>query len=280
MGVGLAADLVVIGAEAGAERALAGTSDAGRGAGLLAGTLPGAWYDGVPESGRVSLVPPDAGANAMLTAVQDAAGREGRFLVVCLLGRLVADPRLRRLALVTAGSTRENAYRRGLAWDWVVSAMVHGNHAESLLLVDAVADREVYEALEREGAGAGPGELLDHSRVPLWGCVAPWSPGRRGRRTTPPGAPGSFAEGVVRVLQEGVAGLPAAVSPAHLHPAVCGHMGAQGRAGARLVVPAPGGRLLLRNPAALRGMLSGMSVSGELLAVLGRKGSPTRPPSA
>lgn len=277
MGGSLAADLVVIGAEAGGERALAGTSDAGRGAGLLAGTLPGAWYDGAPEPGRVALVPPAAGANAMLTAVQEAAGREGRFLLVCLLGRLVADPRLRRLALVTAGSTRDNAYRRGLAWDWVVSAMVHGGHAETLLLVDAVADRDLCEALGREG---GPSELLDHSRVPLWGCVAPWSPGRRGRGTIPPGAPGSFVDGVVRVLREGVAGLPAAVSPADLHPAVCERMGAQARAGARLVAPAQGGRLLLRNPAALRGMLSGMSVSGELLAVLGRKGSPTRPPSA
>ncbi|AXI76859.1 hypothetical protein [Peterkaempfera bronchialis] len=278
MGGSLAADLVVIGAECGNERALAGSADAGRGAGLLAGALPGAWYDGVPEPGRTVLVPPDAEANTMLTAVQEAAGREGRFLVVCLLGRLVADPRLRRLALVTAGSTRENAYRRGLAWDWVVSAMVHGGHAETLLLVDAVVDREVWEALGREGGG--PAELLDHSRVPLWGRVAPWVPGRRGRGATVPGGDGSFAEAVVRLVQQGVPGLPAAVSPADLHPAVCEQLGAQGRTGARMVVPSAGGRLLLRNPAALRGKLSGMPLSGELLAVLGRKDSPSRPPSA
>ena len=278
MGGNLAADLVVIGAECGSERAFGGSAEAGRGARLLAGALPRAWYDGVPDPGRVVLVPPDAGANAMLTAVQEAAGREGRFLLVCLLGRLVADPRLRRLALVTAGSTRDNAYRRGLAWDWVVSAMVHGGHTETLLLVDAVADREAWEALSQDGGD--PGELLEHSRVPLWGRVAPWTPHRRGRGGAPPGARASFSDTLVRVLEDGVTGLPAAVSPADLHPAVCERMGAQGRAGARLLAPAPGGRLLLRNPAALRGMLTGMSISGELLAFLGQKGSPSRPPSA
>ncbi|MCD0481388.1 hypothetical protein LO771_02930 [Streptacidiphilus sp. ASG 303] len=278
MGGTLAADLVVIGAECGGERALAGTADAGRGAGLLAGALHGAWYDGVPGPGRTAVVSPDAGANAMLTAVQEAAGREGRFLVVCLLGRLVADPRQRRLALVTAGSTRDNAYRRGLAWDWVVSAMVHGGHRETLLLVDAVADRDTWEALDR-GDG-GPAELLDHSRVPLWGSVAPWAAPRRGRGPVPPGADGSFADAVARVVRQGVPGLPGAVSPADLHPAVRTRLGARERAEARLLAPAPGGRLLLRNPAALRGMLSQSSLSGELLALLDRKDSPSRPPSA
>ncbi|MFJ6214188.1 hypothetical protein ACIQGZ_12765 [Streptomyces sp. NPDC092296] len=277
MGGSLAADLVVIGAECPGERAFAASAAAGRGARLLAGALPGAWYDGALPPGRVALVPPDAEANTMLTAVQEAAARDGRFLLVCLLGRLVADPRMRRLALVTAGSSRDNAYRRGLAWDWVVSAMVHGGHAETLLLVDAVVDREVWESLGHEG---GPGELLEHSRVPLWGCVAPWTPGRRGRDAAQPGAEGSFSDAVAGLLAGGVEGYPAAVSPADLHPAVCERLGVRERTGARLVAPAQGGRLLLRNPAALRGKLRGMPVSEELLAVLGRKDSPIRPPSA
>jgi hypothetical protein len=279
VGENLAADLVVIGAECGNERAFAGCSSSAEGARLLAAALPGAVFDGGVAPDRSTVVSPEADANAMLTAIQETAGREGRFLVVCLVGRLVADPKLRRLALVTAGSTRENAYRRGLAWDWVVSAMVHGNHAETLLLVDAVVDRDVGEALRRDDGGLA--ELLDHSRVPLWACVAPYPPGRRGKGGgTPPGGPGSFTDALVGVLREGVPGLPAAVSPADLHPAVCERLGAQEREGARLSVPAPGGRLLIRNQAALRGKLTGLAVSGELLAVIGRKASPTDPPSA
>jgi hypothetical protein len=278
----VAADLVVIGAQCGGDRAFAGCGAAGAGAGELAAALSGGLFDGSVAPGRVSVLPPDAEANTMLTAVQEAAGRDGRFLVVCLLGRLVADPRQRRLALVTAGSTRENAYRRGLAWDWVVSAMVHGSHPETLLLADVLVDREAAAALSRPG---GPRELLDHSRVPLWGHVSPYAPGRFGRDGSPaPGGSGSFARAVVEVLAEGVPGLPAAVSPADLHPAVSERTDAQ--AGGRellwerLPVPAPGGRLLLRNPAALRGKLAGMPVSRELLVALQPERASSDPRSA
>lgn len=278
-------ELVVIGADGGPERGHAGSARAADGARLLADVLPGRSFDAGTQGCRVTLVPPDADANAMLTALRAASQRPARWLVVCLLGQLVADPRGRRLALVTGGSTPDNAYRRGLAWDWVVSTMVHGDQEETLLLVDAVADRDAWTALERGGED-GAGELLAHSRVPLWGRVGRYVTGRRGRDAVLPGGEGSFSWGLGRVLEHGVPGAPAAVGPAELQPAVEAELSwgelAGGADGARLLVPVPGGngRLLMRNRASVRGALAGLSLSEELLAVLWRESAPTDPPSA
>ncbi|MBD0691054.1 hypothetical protein [Streptomyces sp. CBMA123] len=284
-------DLVVIGADGGPDRAYGGSAHAPAGARLLAEVLPGMCFDTGAAGCRVSAVAPDADANAMLTAVRDAAQHPGRWLVVCLVGQLVADPRGRRLALVTPGSTPDNAYRRGLAWDWVVSAMVHGDQEEALLLVDAVADRDTWTALERAGEDTA-GELLSYSRVPLWGRIgryaagSRYAPGRRGRDTVLPGEEGSFSRALTTVLRQGVPGAPAAVAPVDLQPAVAGLLdggdpsGSSGAPGVRLLVPPQGGRLLMRNRAAVRGALAGLSLSEELLAVLWRESAPTEPPSA
>ncbi|MFI2606861.1 hypothetical protein [Kitasatospora sp. NPDC018619] len=289
-------DLVVIGADGGPDRAFGGAALAPDGARLLADVLPGMCFDTGAAGCRVTVVPPEADANAMLTAVRAAAQHPGRWLLVCLVGQLVADPRGRRLALVTAGSTADNAYRRGLAWDWVVSAMVHGDQEEALLLVDAAADRDTWAALERGEDGAG--ELLSYSRVPLWGRIgryAPGSryvpgnrhaPGRRGRDAVLPGGEGSFSRALTTVLSQGVPGAPAAVAPLDLQPAVAAltgggdPVGSSGAPGARLLVPPHAGRLLMRNRAAVRGALAGLSLSEELLAVLWRESAPTEPPSA
>ncbi|MER7844573.1 hypothetical protein ABTZ03_11580 [Kitasatospora sp. NPDC096077] len=284
-------DLVVIGADGGPDRSFGGSAHAPEGARLLAEVLPGMCFDTGAAGCRVTAVAPDADANAMLTAVRDAAQHPGRWLVVCLVGQLTADPRGRRLALVTHGSTPDNAYRRGLAWDWVVSAMVHGDHEEALLLVDAVAGRDAWTALERTGEDTA-GELLSYSRVPLWGRIgrfAPgsrYAPGRRGRDAVLPGGEGSFSRALTTVLHQGVPGAPAAVAPLDLQPAVAGLLdggepsGSSGAPGARLLVPPHGGRLLMRNRAAVRGALAGLSLSEELLAVLWRESAPTEPPSA
>ncbi|MFB7666657.1 hypothetical protein ACFC1R_22350 [Kitasatospora sp. NPDC056138] len=278
MGGGI--ELVVIGADGGPERAHGGSARAARGAALLAEVLPGRCFDTGTKGCRVTLVPPHADANAMLTALRSAAQRPARWLVVCLLGQLVVDPRGRRLALVAGGSTADNAYRRGLAWDWVVSTMVHGEAEDTLLLVDAVADREAWAALERGGED-GAGELLAHSRVPLWGRVGRFVTGRRGRDAVLPGGEGSFAWALARVLEHGLPGAPAAVGPAELQPAVEAELGpGPGPTGARLLVPGQNGRLLMRNRAAVRGALAGLSLSEELLAVLWRESAPTDPPSA
>ncbi|WP_441249037.1 hypothetical protein [Kitasatospora sp. McL0602] len=273
-------ELVVIGADGGPERGHAGSARVADGARLLADTLPGRTFD---AGCRVTLVPPDADANTMLTALRAASQRPARWLVVCLLGQLTADPRGRRLALVTGGSTPDNAYRRGLAWDWVVSTMVHGDQEETLLLVDAVADRDTWTALERGGED-GAGELLAHSRVPLWGRLGRYSAGRRGRDAVLPGGDGSFSWALARVLDHGVPGAPAAVGPGELGPAVEAELGrpeyAGGGDGARLLTPGENGRLLMRNRASVRGALAGLSLSEELLAVLWRESAPTDPPSA
>ncbi|MFD0530798.1 hypothetical protein ACFQ1I_35730 [Kitasatospora arboriphila] len=174
----------------GPDRSWSGSERAADGARTLAAALPGRTFDAGARGCRVDLLPPDADANTMLTALRAAAARPARWLVVCLLGQLAADPRGRRIALVTAGSTPDNAYRRGLAWDWVVSAMVHGGQEETLLLVDAVADRDTWAALAREDAA---GELLSHSRVPLWGRIGRHQAGRRGRDAVRPGGDGSFS---------------------------------------------------------------------------------------
>ncbi|MER7579294.1 hypothetical protein [Kitasatospora sp. NPDC097691] len=278
-------DLVVIGADGGPDRAFGGAALAPDGARLLAEVLPGMCFDTGAAGCRVVTAPPDADANAMLTAVRDAAQHRGRWLVVCLVGQLVADPRGRRLALVTGGSTPDNAYRRGLAWDWVVSAMVHGDHEEALLLIDAVADRDTWSALERGGEDSA-GELLGYSRVPLWGRIGRYTAGRRGRDAVLPGGEGSFSRSLTTVLRQGVPGAPAAVAPLDLQPAVAAltdggeSAGSSGAPGARLLVPPHGGRLLMRNRAAVRGALAGLSLSEELLAVLWRESAPTEPPSA
>ncbi|MEU9079470.1 hypothetical protein ACFYUY_02730 [Kitasatospora sp. NPDC004745] len=279
-------DLVVIGADGGPDRGFGGSALAPDGARLLAEVLPGMCFDAGAAGCRVTGVAPDADANAMLTAVRDAAQHPGRWLVVCLVGQLVADPRGRRLALVTGGSTADNAYRRGLAWDWVVSAMVHGDQEEALLLVDAVADRDTWAALERGGGEDGAGELLSYPRVPLWGRVGRYAPGRRGRDAVLPGGEGSFSRALTTVLRQGVPGAPAAVAPLDLQPSVAALIdgaepaGSSGAPGARLLVPPQGGRLLMRNRAAVRGALAGLSLSEELLAVLWRESAPTEPPSA
>ncbi|MGW3039558.1 hypothetical protein ACWC9T_05775 [Kitasatospora sp. NPDC001159] len=278
-------DLVVIGADGGPDRAYGGSALAPDGARLLAEVLPGMCFDTGAAGCRVTRTAPYADANAILTAVRGAAQHPGRWLVVCLVGQLVADPRGRRLALVTGGSTPDNAYRRGLAWDWVVSAMVHGDQEEALLLVDAVADRDTWTALERGGEDSA-GELLSYSRVPLWGRVGRFTPGRRGRDAVLPGGDGSFSRALTTVLRHGVPGAPAAVAPLDLQPAVAGLLdgeesaGSSGAPGARLLVPPHGGRLLMRNRAAVRGALAGLSLSEELLAVLWRESAPTEPPSA
>ncbi|MFB7471798.1 hypothetical protein [Kitasatospora sp. NPDC056184] len=300
MRVASGVDLVVIGAEGGPDRAFGGSAHAAEGARLLADVLPGMCFDAGAAGSRVAVVDPGADANTMLTAVREAAARPGRWLLVCLVGQLVADPRGRRLALVTAGSTADNAYRRGLAWDWVVSAMVHGDQEEALLLVDAVADKDTWAALERGGGEDGAGELLSYSRVPLWGRIgrhAPgrYTPGRRGREAVLPGGPGSFSQALTTVLHQGVPGAPAAVGPHELQPSVGALLdggapteGAGAGAppnqpdapGVRLLVPPEGGRLLMRNRAAVRGALAGLSLSEELLALLWRESEPTDPPSA
>ncbi|MBV6697894.1 hypothetical protein KV557_12245 [Kitasatospora aureofaciens] len=279
-------DLVVIGADGGPDRGFGGSAHAPDGARLLAEVLPGMCFDAGAGGCRVTAVEPDADANAMLTAVRSAAQHPGRWLVVCLVGQLIADPRGRRLALVTGGSTADNAYRRGLAWDWVVSAMVHGDQEEALLLVDAVADRDTWAALERGGGEDGAGELLSYSRVPLWGRIGRYAPGRRGRDAVLPGGEGSFSHALTAVLRQGLPGAPAAVGPLDLQPAVAALLdgaaahGSSGAPGARLLVPPEGGRLLMRNRAAVRGALAGLSLSEELLAVLWRESAPTDPPSA
>ncbi|MFC5645907.1 hypothetical protein [Kitasatospora cinereorecta] len=279
MGGGI--ELVVIGADGGPDRSWGGSARAGDGARTLAAALPGRTFDAGARGCAVSHLRPDADANTMLTALRQAGQRPARWLVVCLVGQLVADPRGRRLALVTAGSTPDNAYRRGLAWDWVISAMVHGDQEETLLLVDAVADRDTWAALQRED---GAGELVAHSRVPLWGRIGRYTGGRRGRDAVLPGGEGSFSWALGRVLDTGVPGAPAAVGPLELQAAVAGQLAwgepAAGSADALLPVPRDGGRLLMRNRAAVRGALAGLSLSDELLAVLWRENTPTDPPSA
>ncbi|MFF7637612.1 hypothetical protein ACFZB9_31380 [Kitasatospora sp. NPDC008050] len=276
-------ELVVIGANGGPERSFGGSAQAAHGAEVLAKALPPVCFDTGNRGCRVTVVPPEADANTMLTALSSAARQEGRRLVVCLLGQLIADPRGRRLALVTAGSTPDNAYRRGLAWDWVVSTMVHGAQEEALLLVDAVAAPETWAAIGGLDGEQGVAELLVHSRVPLWGRIGPYPGGRRGRSAVLPGAEGSFSWALGRVLERGVPGAPPALAPAEFQPTVAAELAWGELASgieARLLVPPSGGRLLLRNRAAVRGALAGLSVSEELLAVLWRESAPTDPPSA
>ncbi|MHA6765083.1 hypothetical protein [Streptacidiphilus sp. PAMC 29251] len=261
-------ELVLLGAECPQERAFTGSIGAAEGGELFARVVSGALFDAGAGRCRVTSVPPDADANTLLTVVKEAVERDSRLLVVYLAGQFTWDVRRRRPVLVTAGSGRDNAHGRGLAWDWVVSALAHGAGAargESLLVVDAVVGAEAWASATFDAVG-----------VRLWGRLQPYAPSRWGRGGSggSGGGPGSvvgvgavtataggFAALLAQALTEGLPGLPAVLDPAALHST----LEARDTPGSRWLGPPAASRLLLRNRAVLRGALGGASggVSGE-----------------
>jgi hypothetical protein len=280
---GMVVELVLLGAECPQERAFTGSLGAARGGELFARVVNGALLDAGAGRCRVTAVPPDADANTLLTAVKSAVERDSRLLVVYLAGQFTWDVRRRRPVLVTAGSGRDNAHGRGLAWDWVVSALAHGAGAargESLLVVDAVVGAEAWASATFDAVG-----------VRLWGRLQPYAPSRWGRGgagsgsgpaagsgvgpgvgpgagSGPSGGPGGggvvgvgavtataggFAALLAQALEEGLPGLPAVLDPAALHPT----LEARDAPGSRWLGPPAASRLLLRNRAVLRGALRG-----------------------
>lgn len=252
-------ELVLLGAECPQERAFAGSLGAAAGSELFARVVTGTMLDAGAGRCQVTAVPPDADANTLLTAVKEAVERDSRLLVVYLGGQFTWDVRRRRPVLVTAGSERDNAHARGLAWDWVVSALAHGAGAargESLLVVDAVV-----------GAEAWAGATFDAVGVRLWGRLQPYAPSRWGRgggggAVTGVGAvtatAGGFASLLDGVVGRGLPGLPAVLDPAALHPV----LEAGDTPGSRWLGPPAASRLLLRNRAVLRGVLAGTGTDG------------------
>jgi hypothetical protein len=270
-GTGTAVDLVLIGAECPEERSLSATLGAAAGAELFGRAISGALLDAGSDRCRVLRAPPDADANALHTAVRDASRPSGRLLVVYLAGQLVEDPRRRRPVLAVTGSRREDAHRHGLPCDWVLSAMAHGGHAESLLVLDVVVDRAEWDSWQtREESGAsGPLGLPTEAGVPLWGralrCGVP-----RLRRNGASAAAGSFARALASVLAQGVPGHPAALDPAALHAALDPALDpGAANVPVRSLPPPATSRLLLRNRAALRGSLTPDELPGALRDVSG-----------
>lgn len=282
---GTAVDLVLLGAECPGDRALAGTAGAAAAAALFGEAVRGALMDAGDDRCRIVRAEPDDDANALHTAVRQGAERSGRLLVVYLAGQLVQDPRRRRPVLAVAGSGRDDAHRHGLPLDWVLSAMVHGGHAESLLVLDAVADRADWDAWRTgEEAGAGPAGLPADPGVALWGRLARYGAPRLRRWTSAPAAQGGagaggFARALAGALEAGVPGLPAALDPAALHAALGPgtDVGGAGSAGGavRAIPPPPASRLLLRNRAALRGALSPDQLPPALRDALTRRDEAT-----
>jgi hypothetical protein len=243
-----AVELVLLGAECPEERAFAGSLGAAAGAQRFGRAVAAAMLDAGPGRCRVTAVDPAADANALHAALKQAAGRGGRLLVVYLAGQLAWDPRRRRPVVVTAGSLRENAASRGLPCEWVVSAMAHSGQAERLLVLDAVADSAVWQDWQ-------PEEL--RRQLPAWGRLVRQESSRRGRAESG-GSAGGFAALLADALEQGVPGAPAALDPYALQPA----LDRADAPGARWVGPPPESRLLLRNRAALRGVLGPRSRPG------------------
>jgi hypothetical protein len=255
-------ELVLLGAECPQERAFAGSMGAAAGGELFAQVVTRTMFDAGAGRCRVTAVPPDADANTLLTTVKDAVERDSRLLVVYLAGQFTWDVRRRRPVLVTSGSGRDNAHGRGLAWDWVVSALAHGAGAargESLLVVDAVVGAEAWASATFDAVG-----------VRLWGRLQPYAPSRWGRGSgSGPGSltgvgavtatAGGFAALLSEALREGLPGLSAVLDPAALHST----LEARDSPGTRWLGPPPTSRLLLRNRAVLRGALGG-ALSGGL----------------
>ena len=285
-------ELVLLGAECPQERAFTGSLGAADGGELFARVVGGALFDAGAGRCRVTAVPPDADANTLLTAVKEAVERDSRLLVVYLAGQFTWDVRRRRPVLVTAGSGRDNAHGRGLAWDWVVSALAHGAGAargESLLVVDAVVGAEAWASATFDAVG-----------VRLWGRLQPYAPSRWGRGSSGSGpssgttgrsggsssdgssgpgplvgvgavtaTAGGFAALLAQALQEGLPGLSAVLDPAALHST----LEARDTPGSRWLGPPAASRLLLRNRAVLRGAL----VEGPGAAPQGESGEQQQP---
>ncbi|WP_042380928.1 hypothetical protein [Streptacidiphilus melanogenes] len=249
-------ELVLLGAECPDERAFGGSLGAAQGAQRFWRAVTATLADAGPGRCRVTTVHPEADANAALAALQQAAAREGRLLLVYLAGQLAWDQRRRRPVLVVAGSLRDSAPQRGLACDWVTSAMAHGSAAESLLVVDLTADQEAWQEWPQWVRTAT-------STVPVWGRVARYEPPRRGRAPAY-GRAGTLAEVFGTLLDAGVPGAPAVLDPGLLHPTLVAldpdaPQAAAGRGGpppaAHWTAPPHASRLLLRNRALLRGLL-------------------------
>ncbi|WP_042365617.1 hypothetical protein [Streptacidiphilus neutrinimicus] len=252
-------ELVLLGAECPDERAFGGSLGAAQGAQRFWRAVTTTLADAGPGRCRVTTVHPEADANAALAALQQAAAREGRLLLVYLAGQLAWDPRRRRPVLVVAGSLRDSAAQRGLACDWVTSAMAHGSAAEALLVVDLTADQEAWQEWPQWAR-----TVTATGSVPIWGRVARYEPPRRGRAPVH-GRAGTLAEAFDALLDVGLPGAPAVLDPGTLHPALLAldpdaPQAAAGRGGgspaaAHWLGPPEGSRLLLRNRALLRGLL-------------------------
>ncbi|MEY9847226.1 hypothetical protein [Streptacidiphilus sp. MAP5-3] len=260
-------ELVLLGAECPDERAFGGSLGAAEGAQRFWRAVTGTLLDAGPGRCRVTSVHPEADANAMLSALKEAASRGGRLLVVYLGGQLAWDERRRRPALVTAGSLRENAARRGLPCDWVTSAMAHGTQQEALLVLDLAADSVAWQ----EWPAWAEAEL----EVPAWGRVVRYDAHRRGRGAEDMCA-GALAEELTELLDAGAPGAPAALDVRELDARLelLGCLGARPErrvsharergarvAGAPIHHIGPPGecRLLLRNRSVLRGALRSVS---------------------
>ncbi|MEZ0067170.1 hypothetical protein ABIA32_003183 [Streptacidiphilus sp. MAP12-20] len=245
----LAVELVLIGAECPEERAFGGSLGAALGAQRFWRAVTGTLLDAGPGRCRITTVHPEADANAMLSALKQAAARGGRLLLVYLAGQLAWDPRRRRPVLVAAGSLRENAARRGLSCDWVTSAMAHCGQTESLLVLDLAAEPAAWQ----EWPAWAAAELT----VPAWGRIVRHDVPRRGRAPAEGGA-GVLAEELAELLDAGVPGAPAVLDPAALDarlPSRTGHGSGEAKGAVHLLEAPQECRLLLRNRAVLRGSL-------------------------
>ena len=277
-------ELVVIGANGGPERSYGGSALAAGGAGLLAQALPGALFDTGPHGCRTTVVPPDADANTMLTALRDAARQAG-----AVAGGLPARPAGGRPARAAAGAGHRRQHpgqrlsaRPGLGLGgrapWCTAPRTRcccwstrwRRRRPGRRSAGWTARRAWPSCWHTPGCRYGAGSGRTRAAGAAAGAVLP-------------GGEGSFSWALGRVLERGVPGAPATIGPAELQPAVAAELAWGELASgieARVLVPPSGGRLLMRNRAAVRGALAGLSVSEELLAVLWRESAPTDPPSA
>ncbi|MEZ0093033.1 hypothetical protein [Streptacidiphilus sp. EB129] len=239
--------LLLLGVECPQERAFIGSLGAAEGARRFGESITAALYDAGAGRTAVASAPSDADANSLLTTVKEAAAEESGLLLVYLGGQFTWDVRRRRAVLVTADSARDNAHARGLAWEWVVSALAQrakDGRGEALLVVDAAVGAEAWTA-SREGAA-----FVGDS--PLWGRLRPYAPSRWGRVEGEQHA-GGLSRLLAGALAEGLPGLPAVLDPVSLHPTLA----ARDEAAATWLGPPADSRLLLRNRAVLRGALRG-----------------------
>jgi hypothetical protein len=165
-----------------------------------ASAIPPAAWTGTTAATLAELADP-IDPHAVVTRIRAAAAAKGPLTVV-LIGQLHQDRRGNAVHLALARTAPGTVRYTGLPWQWLHQELQQRRPGTTTVYLDLIADAEVWEQLQLDGAPPSLGE-----GTAMFGVIAP-PPGRR--RIAQP----RYAQGLVRTLRSGLR-----PSPAGLHQA-------------------------------------------------------------